>query len=182
MVPAETTAYYPVPPVPTQPQQRPLGRAASMGRLDPIPPPDFTSSELRSGGVAYEAYNPVHSMSQDAIPPVPRVSIQFPPSSSRISSMPLAAASQGYRAAAMPRPAVLRSQAARGYVPGSSMAQRVSRPLDRETGGARSVSDSVLTPFLARADLAVVPGEPPPVMAGRGGGSGMEASWLMEEQ
>ncbi|KAK4173160.1 hypothetical protein QBC36DRAFT_195311 [Triangularia setosa] len=177
MVPAETTAYYPAPLMPTQAQQRHLVRAASMGRLDPIPPPGFTSPELRSQGAVYDAYNPMNSMSLDAIPPVRMIPSQFPTSGG--PSTPLAAASEGYRAAAMPRPAVLRSRAARGSAPGLSMAQ-MARPLD--IGGGRSVSDPVLTPFLARADIAAVPGGPPPVMVGHGGGNGTGAVWSAEEQ
>ncbi|KAK4640959.1 hypothetical protein QC761_608170 [Podospora bellae-mahoneyi] len=179
MVPAETTPYYPSPPMPAQAQQRPLGRAASMGRLDPIPPPGFTSPELWSHGAGYDAYNPVHSMSQDAIPPVPVVPGQFP--ATNVPGIPLAAASQGYRTAAMPRPAALRSQAARGVAPGPSMVQQMSRPMDM--GGGRSVSDPVvLTPFLARAEIAGVSGGPPPVADGKGGGNAMGTSWMRDEE
>ncbi|KAK0662130.1 hypothetical protein QBC41DRAFT_307132 [Cercophora samala] len=179
MVPAETTPYYPPPPMPAQTQQRPLGRAASMGRLDPIPPPGFTSPELKNQGVGYDAYNSVHSMSHDAIPAVTVVPNKF--STAQIPTMPLAAASQGYRTADMPRPAALRSQGARGFAPGPSKVQHMSRPMDM--GGGRSVSDPVvLTPFLARADLAGVPGGPPPAVDDRGGGDGVTTSWSRDEQ
>ncbi|KAK0726570.1 hypothetical protein B0T21DRAFT_413895 [Apiosordaria backusii] len=180
MVPAETTPNYPPSVMPAQAQQRPLGRAASMGRLDPIPPPGFSSPELRGQEAIYDSYNPVHSMSQDAIPPVPIIPTQFP--TSQGPSIPLAAASQGYRAAAMPSPAVLRSQAARGFAPGPSMAQQMSRPVEiagRERGGGRSVSDPVLTPVLARVDLAAVSGgTPPPVVGDQGRGNGMGAQQI----